>query len=103
MIIGGSSSNFRCCELEPSAAGGLGVAMVRSLGLMDRDRDDALGDVGGDARRRTLLVDGVHDVGAGGDLPEESVRVGQALALGTGHDEELTSTRMGLAGVRHGY
>jgi hypothetical protein len=33
MIIGGSSSNFRCCGLEPSAAGAVGVAMVEVLSM----------------------------------------------------------------------
>ena len=31
MCISGSSSNFRCCGLEPSALGGVGLAMIRSL------------------------------------------------------------------------
>jgi hypothetical protein len=30
MSIGGSSSNLRCCVLEPSASGGVGVAMAES-------------------------------------------------------------------------
>src|ERR1700722_5164506 len=79
MTIGGSWSNFRCCGLDPSAAGGVGTAMGCAFpgsGPRDGAGDDALGQVGRNAGRGALGVDLVHHVHARGDLAEQRVGVG---------------------------
>src|SRR5580692_1361882 len=101
MIIGGSSSNLRCCGLEPSASGGVGVAMAAVLAFVDGEGGDALGDIGRDPVGRTLRVDRTDDAQAGRHLTEEGVRVGQGLALRPRDDEELAAARVGLARVGH--
>src|ERR1700679_1731294 len=102
MSIGGSSSTLRCWGLEPSASGGVGVAMAAVLAFVDGDGEHALRDVGRDAGGGTLLVDFVHHVHTRRDGTKQGVTVGQGLALWPRDDEELAAARVGLTRVGHG-